>query len=241
MINLSQFSSFFVANWKLNGDLSFINEYLQLISIKDNNTNCVILCPPAIYLNYFNINNKKYFLGAQNISRYEQGAFTGEISPISLKELGIKFCIIGHSERRTYFDEKNQEIREKISKLIKNNIVPILCIGETLEQRNNGKTMDILFKQIIEGMPPEASYANTILAYEPVWAIGSGSTPSLQEINEVHSNIKKKNDQFNDFKILYGGSVDSKNIKEINLLSNVDGALVGGASLKIEEFNKIIS
>ena len=105
-------------------------------------------------------------MGAQNISRYEQGAFTGEISPISLKELGIKFCIIGHSERRTYFDEKYQEIREKISKLIKNNIVPILCIGETLEQRNNGKTMDILFKQIIEGMPPEASYANTILAYE---------------------------------------------------------------------------
>ncbi len=240
MINLDNFSSFFVANWKLNGNYKFIDNFIEEFEIPDNNSKCIVICPTFIYLDYTIKNKNNFYLGAQNVSQYEGGAYTGEISSTSLKELGIEFCIIGHSERRQFFKEENKNVNLKCSQLIKQQIIPIICIGETLEEKKNGKTNEILAIQLKEGLPESSNYTNTIIAYEPVWAIGTGLTPTLEEIYETHEFIKKHNTKFINYKILYGGSVKVSNAKEITSLSNVDGALIGGASLKANEFKKII-
>tara|TARA_Y100001970_G_C14180741_1_gene829694 strand:+ start:555 stop:1280 length:726 start_codon:yes stop_codon:yes gene_type:complete len=241
MLNLSQFSSFFIANWKLNGNLSFIKEYIHSLNKNSSNTNCVVICPPAIYLNNFKDNTNHFYLGAQDISKFEKGAFTGEISAKSLTDFGVNFCIVGHSERRHYFNENDELVKEKALKLLENEIIPIICVGETLEEKKNNKTIDVITNQILNGIPPESNDKNTIIAYEPVWAIGSGLTPSIDEIDIVHKSIRDINKNINNYKIIYGGSVNSKNSKDIISLSNVDGALIGGASLKIDDFNNIIT
>ena len=241
MINLSQFSSFFVANWKLNGNLSFIKEYIHSLNQNSANANCIVICPPAIYLSNFKGNANNFYLGAQNISKYEKGAFTGEISAQSLQDFGVNFCIVGHSERRHYFNENDEEVKEKAFKLLENEIVPIICVGETLEQKQNNETIKVITNQILNGMPNESNHKNTIIAYEPVWAIGSGLTPTIEEIDIVHKSIRNISKNINNYKIIYGGSVNSENSKDIINLSNVDGALIGGASLKIDDFNKIIA
>ena len=241
MIKLSKFSSIFVANWKLNGNLSFINQYLDSLKVNPSQLNCVIICPPTIYLNNFNSILKNCYLGSQDISKFESGAYTGEISSKSLNDFGVKFCIVGHSERRQYFNENNNDIKNKASKLIKNNIIPIICIGESLKQKNENKTIEVLSYQINNSIPPESNQHNTIIAYEPIWAIGTGLTPTIDEIENLHYLIRKNNIKIENFKILYGGSVNLQNSREIINLTNVDGALIGGASLKIDEFNQIIA
>ena len=158
-----------------------------------------------------------------------------------LKDNNIDFCIVGHSERRQYFSEMNENINIKSSNLIEENIIPVICIGETLEQKENKLTEEILSKQIKNSIPNSANHRNSLIAYEPVWAIGTGLTPTLDEINQVHELIKNFNSNFRNFKVLYGGSVKSSNSKEITELSHVDGCLIGGASLKVDEFNEIIS
>ena len=158
-----------------------------------------------------------------------------------LKESRINFCLIGHSERRQYFRETNEIVKIKCENLLSENIIPVICVGETLEQRENKLTEEILFSQIDKSIPDLANHKNSLIAYEPVWAIGTGLTPTLDEINNVHELIKNFNSKFNKFKVLYGGSVKSTNSKEINALSEVDGCLIGGASLKVDEFNTIIS
>ena len=240
MINLSEFSKFFIANWKLNGNLSFIKEYTQLLKVNSSNGNCVVICPTAIYLNNFKLNEGNYYLGAQDISKYETGAFTGEISSKSLNEFGVNFCIVGHSERRQHFNEKNEDVKEKATKLLENEIIPIVCVGETLEEKKNNSTLDVISNQILKGIPSESNEQNTIIAYEPIWAIGTGLTPSIEEIDIIHKSIRKINNKINNYKIVYGGSVNAKNSHDIINLSDVDGALIGGASLKIDDFNKII-
>ncbi len=240
MIKLDKFSSFFVANWKLNGNFKFIDQFVEDIKLIKSNSKCVVLCPTSIHLDYISRKNKNFFVGCQNVSNHEQGAFTGEISPIALKELNIDFCIVGHSERRQFSKETNEEINLKSSTLIKNQIIPIICIGETFEEREKGLTNEILDKQIKEGVSNLSNQDNTIIAYEPVWAIGTGLTPSLEEIDRTHKFIRTCAKRFNKFKILYGGSVKDENAKEIIALPNVDGALIGGASLKSEEFKNII-
>ncbi len=188
------------------------------------------------------VNKKKnFYIGAQNISNYQEGSFTGEISSKSLTELNIDFCIVGHSERRQFFHETNEDVKSKSSNLILNEIIPIVCIGETLEEKENNNTTLVIEKQLRECIPNTSNSKNTILAYEPVWAIGTGLTPSLEEIDITLQNIRGYSKRFNKFKILYGGSVKLNNVKEIISLSNVDGALIGGASLKSEDFTKIIS
>ena len=152
----------------------------------------------------------------------------------------IEFCILGHSERRQLFKETNADVCLKSSKAIEYDIVPIVCIGETLEEKENGKTNVVLSKQLENSIPISSNSKNTIIAYEPVWAIGTGLTPTLEEINKTHEFIKNHNSKFVDYKILYGGSVKADNAKEIVSLSNVDGALIGGASLKSDDFTKII-
>tara|TARA_Y100000996_G_C22348191_1_gene571638 strand:+ start:25 stop:744 length:720 start_codon:yes stop_codon:yes gene_type:complete len=239
MINLANFPSIFVANWKLNGNIEFIKQYYQ--KLLSNSDNCLIVCSPSIFLTHLNKNEKNLFSGAQDVSIYNEGAYTGELSARMLADNNIKFCLVGHSERRQYFSEKNKTVNLKSQNLIENNVIPIICIGETLEQREKNMTKEILQNQIQESIPNISNFENTIIAYEPIWAIGSGLTPSLQEIDEVHEYIKNINNKYNKFKVLYGGSVKSSNSADINSLKNVDGCLVGGASLKVEEFNIIIS
>ena len=240
MLKLSNFSSFFVANWKLNGNLQFIDQFISNISLPNANSKCVVICPTAIHLDYLSKNKNGFYVGAQNVSEHEEGAYTGEISVRSLIETNVDFCIVGHSERRQIFKEKDQDINLKSERLIANNVIPIICIGETLEQKEKGITNTVLEEQLMNSIPSSSTFENTIIAYEPVWAIGTGLTPTIDEIDETHRFIRRHNDKFNKYKILYGGSVKASNAKEITDLANVDGALIGGASLKSEEFTKII-
>ena len=240
MLKLSNFSSFFVANWKLNGNLEFIDQFITNISLPDANSKCVVICPTAIHLDYLSKNKNSFYVGAQNVSEHEEGAYTGEISVRSLVETNVNFCIVGHSERRQIFKEKDQDINLKSQRLVANNVIPIICIGETLEQKEKGITNTVLEEQLMNSIPSSSTFENTIIAYEPVWAIGTGLTPTIDEIDETHRFIRSHNDKFNKYKILYGGSVKASNAKEITHLANVDGALIGGASLKSEEFTKII-
>ena len=240
MLKLSNFSSFFVANWKLNGNLQFIDQFISNISLPNANSKCVVICPTAIHLDYLSKNKNGFYVGAQNVSEHEEGAYTGEISVRSLIETNVDFCIVGHSERRQIFKEKDQDINLKSQRLVVNNVIPIICIGETLEQKEKGITNTVLEEQLMNSIPSSSTFENTIIAYEPVWAIGTGLTPTIDEIDETHRFIRSHNDKFNKYKILYGGSVKASNAKEITHLANVDGALIGGASLKSEEFTKII-
>ncbi|SVB81899.1 uncharacterized protein METZ01_LOCUS234753 [marine metagenome] len=241
MIDLSHFSSFFIANWKLNSSFEFINNFICSLNIDKSSKMCVAICAPYIYLNYLEIKRKDYYLGAQDCSCFEEGAYTGEISAKMLNEVGVNFCIVGHSERRQYFNESNIKVKQKAIRLIVNNIIPIICIGETLDEKNNNKTQNVLKNQLEESVPESSNQFNTIIAYEPIWAIGTGLTPSLEEIENAHRYIKNLSKKLFNFKIIYGGSVNSKNSKLISKIDIVNGALIGGASLKINEFKQIIS
>jgi triosephosphate isomerase len=241
MIEVSKFDKIIAANWKLNGSLDFINRYFNDFHSKTSfySNVCGIICPPSIYLNNFSINHP-LFLGAQDCSKFNSGAYTGEISALMLKESNCQFCIVGHSERRQIFNQTDEDIKLKAENLINQSINPIICIGETFEEKKRGSTKDVLKKQIFNSLPENASIQSIIIAYEPIWAIGSGLMPTLAEIDSIHSFIKNiKN--LEKFKILYGGSVKSNNAKNIMDLENVDGVLVGGASLDPSEFIKILN
>ena len=240
MLKLSNFSSFFVANWKLNGNLQFIDQFITTISLPNAHSKCVVICPTAIHLDYLSKNKNGFYVGAQNVSEHEEGAYTGEISVRSLIETNVNFCIVGHSERRQIFKEKDHDINLKSARLVANKVIPIICIGETLEQKEKGITNTVLEEQLMNSIPSSSTFENTIIAYEPVWAIGTGLTPTIEEIDETHRFIRDHNDKFNKYKILYGGSVKVNNAREITDLPNVDGALIGGASLKSEAFSKIL-
>ena len=236
-------------NWKMNGSVqanaslvSAITEGLEkqssILSACD-----LLICPPAIYISELSdiCERHNVSLGAQDCSIYESGAYTGEISASMLKENNCIFCIVGHSERRQYFNESNKIVKLKAIKLIENNIIPIICIGETLEEKNNNKTQNVLKNQLEESIPKSSNQFNTIIAYEPKWAIGTGLTASIEEIENAHRYIKNLSKKLFNFKIIYGGSVNSKNSKLISKIDIVNGALIGGASLKINEFKQIIS
>ncbi|MFL2543101.1 MAG: triose-phosphate isomerase [Alphaproteobacteria bacterium] len=240
MVKLDSFSSFFIANWKLNGNFKFIDQFISNLTLPSDRSKCIVICPTSIHLDYMSKHKRGFYVGAQNVSQHKDGAFTGEISAESLSDLNVDFCIVGHSERRQIFNEKNDTIYFKSENLINKNFIPIICIGETLEEKENGKTNDILEEQLKKCIPSSSNFQNTIIAYEPVWAIGTGLTPSIEEIDKTHQFIRGHNSKFNKFNILYGGSVKANNVKEITSLLNVNGALIGGASLKSEEFTKII-
>ena len=239
MINLANFSSIFIGNWKLNGNIEFIKQYYDKLS--PNTKNCTVICAPSLFLSYLISNNKNLFSGSQDVSIYNEGAYTGEFSAKMLSNLNIGFSIVGHSERRLLFDENNEKINLKSKNLIENNIIPVICIGETLDQKEKKITKNVLKKQIQESLPNISNFRNTIIAYEPIWAIGTGLTPSLSEIDEVHGFIKSISPKLSDIKLLYGGSVKPTNSADISGLQNVDGCLVGGASLNVADFNTIIS
>ena len=227
------------ANWKMNGSEELMKEFSQLTCIKRND---IIVCPPFTLLDSAKTLLPNFIkIGAQNCSEEDKGAFTGEISASMLREKYVSYILIGHSERRTLFNETDQVIFNKIQSALKNQLTPIVCIGETLSEKKANKTLKVLKKQIDESITKVNANTQLIVAYEPVWAIGTGLTPDNNEIKETHFHIKEKlNKYFNaDTPVLYGGSANAENCSKIISIENVDGLLVGGASLKRNDFNMI--
>ena len=209
----------------------------------------VLVCPPFINLGIVSsiLNNSNINLGAQNCWYEEKGAFTGEISAEMLKSIGCTYVIVGHSERRTIFGESDEVINKKAKALLKHGIKPIICIGETLEERNSGNTYKVLFCQLDNSFAgfSNADWENIVIAYEPVWAIGTGVTATPEQAQEAHYNIRKYiNEKFGETAskslILYGGSMNEKNAYELLGLDDVNGGLIGGAALKVDSFVSII-
>ena len=206
-----------------------------------------VVCPPDALLTTLKsaLGNSKVKLGGQDCHAKEEGAYTGETSARLLKDVGCGYVIVGHSERRNYLKESNETVRDKAVCAIKNALIPIICIGETAGERDKGKTLEVIREQIAGSIPDEAGSGNFLLAYEPVWAIGSGKLPTMDEINEVHTAIKtsvseRKKIDAAEVYVLYGGSVKPDNASAILRLDSVSGVLVGGASLNADDFYKII-
>ena len=243
MLEIQKYSRIIAANWKMNGSIKFVENFLNKIVLNDKykGTTCNIICPPFAYIHYTNSNLHNFYIGGQDCSIFHEGAYTGDISASMLSDIKCSFCIVGHSERRKNFNETNEDILKKASNCLQYNINPIICVGETFEEKKSNTTKEILSDQICNSIPENSSKNNTIIAYEPIWAIGTGLTPSFEEIDEIHYFIKNKIKGVENYKILYGGSVNSSNSKEILNLDNVDGVLIGGASLDVEELNKILS
>lgn len=238
-------------NWKMNmlpnEAISFIEQITPLVKDTKNE---VILCVPYIDLFYslLTAQNTNIKIGAQNMHWEEKGAYTGEVSGQMLKSIGVEYVIIGHSERRQYFAETDETVNKKVKAALVNELKPIICVGETLEQREAGEAETVITKQTmlaLEGLSKE-QMANIILAYEPIWAIGTGKTATSEDANNSIKAIRNKVEELygreiaEEVIILYGGSVKAENAKELFSTTDIDGGLVGGASLKVEEFSKII-
>ena len=238
-------TNYVVANWKMNGLKSYQKIFKSIskrYNLKISKNTKVIVCPPHTLIHLLSLDKKsKITLGAQDAHHKISGAYTGCISSEMIKDLGAKYLIIGHSERRQYFNEDNKLLSEKILTAHQLGLKVIFCIGELKEQISKRKS---ILREQLKSLPKNLNYKNTIIAYEPVWAIGTGLTPSLDEINQIHASIRsifKTNLNFSkNVSILYGGSVNAQNAQDILSLENVDGALVGGASLKLSDFSKII-
>ena len=239
-------------NWKMNMLPNEAIDYIQAFEplVKDAKAE-VILCVPYTDLFYclMNVQGTNIKIGAQNMHFAENGAYTGEVSGKMLKSIGVEYVIIGHSERRQYFNETDESVNKKIKAAFENELKPIVCVGETLEEREAGKTVEIITNQTrlaLEGLTKE-QVKNTIIAYEPIWAIGTGKTATSEDANNSIISIREeiKNIYGEDVSeaviIQYGGSVKSSNAKELFTTSDIDGGLVGGASLKPDEFSKIVN
>lgn len=240
-------------NWKMNTSVeegkqlaqNLVNHTPELSSNKK-----VILTPPFLHLSSVQniVNGTQLDLAAQNCHSANSGAFTGEISPKMLADFGLKYVILGHSERRTYFGETVEILKQKVDQALNNNLEVIFCIGESLEQRESGDFKAILLEQLKASVfhLNEAEFQNIILAYEPVWAIGTGVTASAEQAEEVHAFIREElakqysTELAEMTTILYGGSCKPSNANEIFAKKNVDGGLIGGAALKSEDFIGII-
>ena len=242
-------------NWKMNIDLEkgvqLFNEIQQLLKEEVKADQEVIICPPYIHLSSLSQivdPNTNLSIGAQNCHQADSGAFTGEVSASIIASAGASYVIIGHSERRLYFAESNSLLAQKLDVVLKNGLSPIFCIGETLEQRNSETYFEVIKEQITEASfhLKGADYRKMVLAYEPVWAIGTGLTASPEQAQEIHSFIrnlladKYDQDLANNMTILYGGSCNPKNAAELFAKADIDGGLIGGASLKAQDFVDII-
>lgn len=204
----------------------FLNYQEEFKKIQTDHT--MILCPSTIHLAQGKTSS--IFLGAQNVSAYEKGAYTGEVSAEQLKSYGVSYCIVGHSERRQYQKETNEEIGIKITRLFQNGIIPILCIGESKEEREEARVKEVLQEELEMATRnlTEEERNNLIIAYEPIWSIGTGIIPTNDEIHEVFDFIKGL---FPNTKVLYGGSANEQNIEELKQVKTIDGYLLGGLSL----------
>ena len=233
-----------VANWKLNGSKEFNHEWAIefLRNFNGNNFSSLGIAPASLYIDHLKavLADHDIMFGSQNIDLIETGARTGEISASMIKDLGCAFSIIGHSERRILFHETNQMICQKLIQANNNSIIPILCIGESAEENQSNNTFNVIEQQIIQALENASELSSLIIAYEPVWAIGSGKTPNPEEINSVHEMIKdvvqSRFPKTGLESVLYGGSVNYNNASSLFEQKNVDGALIGGASLDGREF-----
>ena len=239
------------ANWKMNKTVAQTLEYLEtfLPFVKDINTVEIMIAPSftALASASLKLEHSNVKLGAQNMHYQDRGAFTGEVSPLMLTELDVDYVIIGHSERRHIFGEKDDLINKKMISAVEHGIRPILCVGETLEERELGKTLSVVERQIRSGLAGiEKDMIYIDIAYEPVWAIGTGVNATHEQAQEVHrfirsliNELSKGNDEKT--RILYGGSVNEKNARELIKEHNIDGFLVGTASLDPNKFYKIVT
>ena len=233
-----------VANWKLNGSKEFNKKWLLgfFKNFNSHNFSSIGIAPTSLYIDHLQdvIGDHDIKVGSQNIDIEEAGARTGEISASMIKDLGCTFCIIGHSERRILFHETNQHIGQKLIQANNSLVTPILCIGESEEENHRNITFNVLETQIIETLNHAPDLNSLIIAYEPVWAIGSGKIPNPEEINSVHEMIKdvvqSRFPKIGLDSVLYGGSVNFKNASSLFEQEGIDGALIGGASLDGREF-----
>jgi triosephosphate isomerase len=245
---MSSGRKFFVGgNWKLNGDKQSMKGIIERLNATVNESVETVCSPPTAYLDYVRgLLNEKVHVAAQNCYKAEKGAFTGEVSPAMLKDLGVSHVILGHSERRHVFGESDELVGEKCAHALANGLVVIACIGEKLEEREAGQTDAVNIRQLNAIKAAITDWSNVVIAYEPVWAIGTGKTASPEQAQEVHANLRAwlskevSPEVAKSIRIIYGGSVSGATCKELAKKEDIDGFLVGGASLK-PEFSDIIN
>ncbi len=239
-------SQLIAGNWKMNGDLHALDIARDIANGLESAVPEgveVLLCPPAILIHPVAsaTQTTALLVGGQDCHAEKSGAHTGDISAVMLKSVGCRYVIVGHSERRANHGETSETVRDKAEAAVAAGLTAIVCVGETLVERDDGRALDVIEAQIRASLPTLASSSTTVIAYEPVWAIGTGKTASVDDIADVHSHIRTvlRNMQVtgaDDIRLLYGGSVKPENAAEILSVRNVNGALVGGASLKAEDF-----
>ncbi len=242
-------------NWKMNMDytsgLSLFSEVLNMVNDEVRGDQEVVVCPPSLFvysLAQLAKQNSRVSVGAQNSHQADSGAYTGEISASQIKSAGAEYVILGHSERRQYFGETNELLAKKTDAVLKNGLKPIFCIGETLEERNQNIHFSLIKEQLEQGVFHLSAdeFAKVVLAYEPVWAIGTGLTATPEQAQEIHAFIRKEiaakygQEAADATTILYGGSCNAKNAPELFSQADIDGGLIGGASLKSRDFTDII-
>ena len=239
-----------IANWKMNGNQRFCHDFMKQLCgewPRAGATYEITICPPFPYLpvvaSY--VNRSGLSLGAQNCAEQISGAFTGDVSAQMLRDMSCKYVLIGHSERRQHHDELNHVLANKLLIAQQSHLIPVLCVGEGSSERNNGSHLYTVSQQLLACLPQQVDQEKLAIAYEPIWAIGSGRVANLPEIAEMHECINQVlNTRFGSsvrIPILYGGSVNPQNARDIINLKEVGGVLVGGASLKINDFLQIIS
>ena len=236
-------------NWKMNGTAASLTELEMLKSLLPANAPDVVICPPAplLYRATQAAKSTGIQIGAQDCHMQESGAFTGDISAPMIADTGATYVIVGHSERRDAHEERDRDVRKKTKTAWAAGLTAIICIGETLEDHEANNTLDIIAGQLAGSLPSDVTATNTVIAYEPIWAIGTGKVPTLDQIVEVHDFIRERittrygGDLADMIPLLYGGSVKPDNAATIFKAGNVDGALVGGASLKAADFAPIIT
>jgi len=239
-------------NWKMYKTLSEAKQFAEEVKglAPDPVKVDTVLCAPALFLDQLAqvVTDSPVYVGAQTMHFESEGAFTGEVSPVQLADLGVDFVILGHSERREYFNETDEAVNKKVHAAFKNYLIPIICVGETLEEREAGNTASKVEGQVEKALAnlSEDQVKRAVIAYEPIWAIGSGKTATSEDANEVCGAIRTKVESLfgknvaDEVRIQYGGSVKAENIKELLSMEHIDGALVGGASLQPASFLKLL-
>ena len=240
---------FIAGNWKLNKDIHEAERFASALktALLDIHGVDIAIAPTVLSLPTVckKVQHTNIEVAAQNIHSHTSGAYTGEVSPSMLKDVGAQSVILGHSERRQYQEESNKLICSKAENALNNNLLTIVCVGESLNQKKGGKTLRVIGEQLKKSLPEKIKFNNLVVAYEPIWAIGSGLVPGNDDIYKVHSFISDKlksryGGKAKKIKILYGGSVNKKNASSILSIDCVDGALIGGASLKFSDFKAIL-
>ena len=244
---MSKRQSLVAANWKMNGSLESIGQLVGAISqgVSEGTESEILICPPFVYIAELAglLEKTDIRLGAQNVSHLESGAFTGEVAPSMLKDFACEYVIVGHSERRMHYSENDVRVAEKFVAVQANGMIPILCIGELLEERESNCTEEVIARQLdaVIELAGIMAFKEAVIAYEPVWAIGTGKTATPEQAQEVHEFIRLRlarhdHETAEGVRILYGGSVKADNAKQLFELADIDGGLIGGASLVADDF-----